>query len=205
MHTKIIRPFLFTPSPPIMQWVSFIFRSHSGPGVCLGVVYLYADVEIRLPCWIKTESGEECCRNLCFVPRVGGTEKPDNEYWILIFKKLLKWFNVHVKRKIVAKQTTGVIRLRATTLFGKLRPRVAQENWGLMVGAGFFLGNVSLRWAPPSLSDLLLSSSERKSYSCTHKTMKGKIFTCLFGDSHFQYYKPDNIAKDNCLCSSFLF
>lgn len=46
------------------------FRSQCTWG---GVVYLYVDVEIRLPCWIKRASWGECCHNWCFVPRVGGT------------------------------------------------------------------------------------------------------------------------------------
>lgn len=48
------------------------------------------------------------------------------------------------------------------TLLGKLRPSVAHMNWGFMEGVVFFLGNVSLRWEPPSFSDLFLSSSKRK-------------------------------------------
>ena len=53
------------------------------------------------------------------------------------------------------------------TLVGKLRPSVAHVNWGIMMGVVFFLGNVSLRWKPPSLSDLFLSSSKRKCWSNT--------------------------------------
>lgn len=155
--------------------MSFIFQVTLRTRVCLGVVYLYAAVEIRLPCWIKTESWEECCRNLCFAPRVGGTERAE-----MIFEPKKKWLDVHGKRILVAKQTTGVIGARTSTLFGKLRPRVEQENWGFRVGAAFFLGNVSLRWEPPSLSDLLLSSSERKCYSCTRKTRRERFWHAYF-------------------------
>lgn len=66
--------------------------------MCLAVVYLYADAALRLPCWIKTESWEECCRNLCFAPRVGETAKPErtqNDCWMWIQSKPLVSF-VHV-------------------------------------------------------------------------------------------------------------
>lgn len=98
------------------------------------------------------------------------------------------------------------------TLVWKLRPSVAHVNWGVMLGVCFFRGNVSLRWDPPSFSDLFLSSNKRK---CWYKHTQEVITTQLIDYLLFiininivlqqvlhdvQYLVKQKQTKKHCLC-----
>lgn len=139
-------------------------------------LYLYADVEIQSPCWIRRGFLEECCHSLCSAPGADGTvnhEQNTKSFYFFVFStsenckithtlqmytELICVQNLSVQICVIYEYMSSTV----CTLLGKLRPSVAHMNCGVMVGVVFFLGNVSLRWEPPSLSDLFLSSSKRK-------------------------------------------